>query len=259
MGLMGPPQHCLRYAARNLLPCPNRLLFPYDAGAKSQISLTSFQQQKELAESTGSLCHPPPYSHPPSPARFPSGRPGESLHRGGRTAGRLPAPLPYAPGRGGGKWGHTHIEHRWPGCGCPRGWDARSRDARTRGAQGSECGAENAERGGRSPEPGARSPELRTPNAGLGAQNPERGARRPEPRTRSSERGRPRYAELSAVLRTLTGPGRAGPAPPAAAGKKRGGPAPAGSPGWRRQPRWLLRWREERPRDWLLAADPAPP
>lgn len=33
-------------------------LSPYDAGAESQISLISFQPQKELAESAGSLYHP---------------------------------------------------------------------------------------------------------------------------------------------------------------------------------------------------------
>lgn len=84
-------------------------LSPYDAGAESQISLVSFQPQRELAESAGSLYHPQKITNalPPLPSHS-LPRPGNrgSLPTAAALRAQLRAPSPR------GWRGAAHAERR---------------------------------------------------------------------------------------------------------------------------------------------------
>lgn len=204
------PSTACEYAARNLLPSPNCLLSLCDAGAKSQISLTPFQQQKELAESTGSLRPPQPPTKKKNPRpRSPTQSPVAGPERRRTAAGeprvpshrRLPPrPTPRLAARPRGWRGtDTQREHSRPGAGArpPAGLGcAEQRSAATRGARSR---GEAEERGARSEEPGGRLPAERSSGAAessLGARSrgarslsaAARGARSAEPE-RSAESG----------------------------------------------------------------------
>lgn len=95
-------------------------LSPYDAGAESQISSISFQPQKELAESAGSLYHPLKITNRPTdPLQPRPGRTDPAARRGNRgsvpSAASLRAQLRWA-GEG------QHTQQRARAAGAGHGW-----------------------------------------------------------------------------------------------------------------------------------------